>query len=90
MDFGSGIPGYDPSLFQYSKAIKSLKKGASYESSIDDRYTVRVGDSRHGVEQHRTFLRSTSKFSGARSCKESSGGRRNLSLLYSESEPWLY
>src|SRR4030095_5165483 len=68
------IPGSDPSLFQYPKAIKSLK-GETHESSIDDRYPLRVRVPGHGIEQHRAFLRSASLFSGARSSKES-GGRR--------------
>jgi hypothetical protein len=55
MDFGSGFtanvfPVLTPSLFQYPQAIQEPEKGESYESSIIDRYTRRVGDPGYDIE----------------------------------------
>jgi hypothetical protein len=54
MGFGSGLANVSPVLtplpLPIARGIKSLKKGESYESSTDDRNTLRVGDPGHDIE----------------------------------------
>jgi hypothetical protein len=81
MGFGSGSTAnvflvLIPSLFQYPKAIKSLKlKGDSYASSIIGRHPFRVGDLGHDIEQFWTFFRVPTNVAGTRSCEEVDGGK---------------
>jgi hypothetical protein len=55
MDFGSGFtsnvfPVLPPPSSNIERLFKSLKKERVYEFSIDNRYTLRVGDLGHDIE----------------------------------------
>jgi hypothetical protein len=55
MNFGSGstanvFPVLNPLPLPIPKGYQEPEKGESYESSIVDRYTLRVGDPRHDIE----------------------------------------
>src|SRR5882724_381264 len=68
------------------KGYQKPNRGENYESHVYSCHPVIIGDRGHGIEQLRSRLRSTAKFSGARSSKESRGGSGNFSsfLRYTE------